>query len=51
MPGASSRSCRAAELGRAEHPYTRGLLECLPILSHQRKRLAVLKRDPAWLAA
>jgi peptide/nickel transport system ATP-binding protein len=42
---------RAAELGRAEHPYTRGLLECLPILSHGRKRLAVLKRDPAWLGA
>jgi len=41
---------RAAELGRAEHPYTRGLLECLPILSRACKRLAVLKRDPAWLA-
>ena len=43
--------CRAAELGRAQHPYTRGLLNCLPILSERRKRLAVLKRDPAWLAA
>jgi peptide/nickel transport system ATP-binding protein len=42
---------RASELARAEHPYTRGLLECLPILSHGRKRLAVLKRDPAWLVA
>jgi peptide/nickel transport system ATP-binding protein len=42
---------RAAELGRAEHPYTRGLLNCLPILSHARKRLSVLKRDPAWLGA
>jgi peptide/nickel transport system ATP-binding protein len=42
---------RAADLARAEHPYTRGLLNCLPILSHGRKRLAVLKRDPAWLVA
>jgi peptide/nickel transport system ATP-binding protein len=42
---------RASELARAEHPYTRGLLNCLPILSHGRKRLAVLKRDPAWLVA
>ena len=41
----------AADLARAEHPYTRGLLNCLPILSHGRKRLAVLKRDPAWLDA
>jgi peptide/nickel transport system ATP-binding protein len=40
---------RAADLGRAEHPYTRGLLDCLPMLSHGRKRLAVLRRDPAWL--
>ncbi len=42
---------QAADLVRAEHPYTRGLLECLPILSHGRKRLAVLKRDPAWMTA
>jgi peptide/nickel transport system ATP-binding protein len=41
----------AGDLARAEHPYTRGLLECLPILSHGRKRLAVLKRDPAWMDA
>jgi peptide/nickel transport system ATP-binding protein len=41
----------AGDLARAEHPYTRGLLECLPILSHGRKRLAVLKRDPAWMGA
>jgi peptide/nickel transport system ATP-binding protein len=42
---------QAADLARAEHPYTRGLLNCLPILSHARRRLAVLKRDPAWLVA
>ncbi len=41
---------RASELARAEHPYTRGLLECLPSLSHPRPQLPVMIRDPAWLA-
>jgi peptide/nickel transport system ATP-binding protein len=41
---------RASELARARHPYTRGLLSCLPALSHKQDRLAVLQRDPAWLA-
>jgi peptide/nickel transport system ATP-binding protein len=41
---------RAGELTRAEHPYTQGLLECLPSLSHPRARLPVMVRDPAWLA-
>ena len=40
----------AADLQRATHAYTRGLLECLPSLDHKRERLATLKRDPAWLA-
>jgi peptide/nickel transport system ATP-binding protein len=40
----------AAALARAEHPYTRGLLDCLPTLSHPKPRLPVLTRDPAWLA-
>jgi peptide/nickel transport system ATP-binding protein len=39
----------AAELTHARHPYTRGLLECLPTLSHQKRRLAVIQRDPSWL--
>ena len=43
--------CSAGELARARHPYTRGLLECLPILSEKRRRLAVLRRDPSWAAA
>ena len=38
----------AGDLDRAQHPYTRGLLEALPSLTHPRDRLAVLKRDPAW---
>jgi peptide/nickel transport system ATP-binding protein len=41
---------KASELGRARHPYTRGLLDCLPALSRPKPRLAVLERDPAWLA-
>jgi peptide/nickel transport system ATP-binding protein len=39
----------AAELTHAQHPYTRGLLECLPTLSHQKRRLSVIRRDPSWL--
>jgi len=39
----------ASELTRARHPYTRGLLECLPTLSHKQSRLAVMQRDPSWL--
>jgi len=41
---------RASDLARARHPYTRGLLECLPSLTMPQRRLAVLQRDPAWLA-
>ena len=41
----------AGALARARHPYTRGLLECLPSLVHPRERLATLARDPAWLDA
>lgn len=39
----------AADLTRAQHPYTRGLLACLPSLRHPQSRLPVLQRDPAWL--
>jgi peptide/nickel transport system ATP-binding protein len=41
---------RASELARAAHPYTRGLLDCLPALTHPKPRLPVLVRDPAWAA-
>jgi peptide/nickel transport system ATP-binding protein len=40
---------KASGLARAEHPYTRGLLACLPTLTHQQARLATMVRDPAWL--
>ncbi len=43
--------CRAAELSEAQHPYTRGLLNCLPKLDGSQHELPVLKRDPAWLDA
>ena len=42
--------CAAAELDQATHPYTRGLLNCLPSLDGAREELPVLRRDPAWLA-
>ncbi len=42
-------SCAAAELDRAKHPYTRGLLDCLPGLGRDGEELPVLRRDPAWL--
>ena len=40
----------ADNMRQARHPYTRGLLNCLPRLDH-RGELAVLKTDPAWLDA
>jgi peptide/nickel transport system ATP-binding protein len=40
---------RASDLTNARHPYTRGLLSCLPTLSHKQARLPVMQRDPAWL--
>ncbi len=43
--------CMAADLDRARHPYTRGLLNCLPSLDGAQDELPVLQRDPAWLAA
>ncbi len=42
--------CRADELENARHPYTRGLLNCLPSLDGSGDELPVLQRDPAWLA-
>jgi peptide/nickel transport system ATP-binding protein len=42
--------CAASELARARHPYTQGLLASLPRVGTRGRRLAVLSRDPAWLA-
>jgi len=38
----------AADLQNAQHPYTRGLLNCLPQVGDPGRELPVLKRDPAW---
>ncbi len=34
----------------SRHPYTRGLLACLPSIEHRRAELATISRDPAWLS-
>jgi len=39
----------AKDLHKAQHPYTRGLLNCLPRIDGNHEALPVLKRDPAWL--
>ncbi|WP_146589865.1 ABC transporter ATP-binding protein [Puniceibacterium confluentis] len=41
---------KASELHNAQHPYTRGLLNCLPQIDGGQRPLPTLKRDPAWLA-
>jgi peptide/nickel transport system ATP-binding protein len=38
----------AADLDNAEHPYTRGLLSCLPQVGDSGRELPVLERDPTW---
>ena len=38
----------AAELHQARHPYTRGLLNCLPQLGAPRHPLPTLDRQPEW---
>ncbi len=40
---------QAGRLHEARHPYTRGLLNCLPDLKRPHEVLPVLERDPAWL--
>jgi peptide/nickel transport system ATP-binding protein len=48
--GQVMEECAAAELDQARHPYTRGLLNCLPSLEGGHEELPVLRRDPSWLA-
>ena len=36
------------DLHRARHPYTQGLIACLPSLVSPQRRLPALRRDPAW---
>ncbi|MDH3664726.1 MAG: ABC transporter ATP-binding protein, partial [Alphaproteobacteria bacterium] len=39
----------ANRLHDAEHPYTRGLMACLPSAATRGHQLRVMERDPAWL--
>ncbi|NLS16721.1 ABC transporter ATP-binding protein [Rhizobium sp. P40RR-XXII] len=41
---------KASELSNAQHPYTRGLLNCMPIIGESRHPLPVLDRKPEWAA-
>ncbi|GES43241.1 ABC transporter ATP-binding protein [Rhizobium dioscoreae] len=41
---------KAAELNNARHPYTRGLLNCMPVIGENRHPLPVLDRKPEWAA-
>jgi peptide/nickel transport system ATP-binding protein len=38
----------ATELAQARHPYTQGLLNCLPRLGAARHPLPTLDRQEAW---
>ncbi len=39
---------KAADLGKAQHPYTRGLMNCLPKIEGGVRPLPTLERDAAW---
>ena len=39
----------ARDLQHAKHPYTRGLLDCLPRIEGGQRPLRTLQRDAAWL--
>ncbi|MET3662389.1 ABC transporter ATP-binding protein [Aquamicrobium ahrensii] len=39
---------QAGELAHAKHPYTQGLLNCMPRIDNDRHPLPVLDRQPEW---
>lgn len=39
----------SGDLAHAQHPYTRGLLHCLPKLGESRHPLPILERQPQWM--
>jgi peptide/nickel transport system ATP-binding protein len=47
--GRIMETLEAKDLHSAQHPYTRGLIDCLPQLDGSHEQLRVLQRDPAWL--
>lgn len=48
--GKVMETLEAGELAQPRHPYTQGLLNCMPDLSRRDDALPVLKRDATWLA-
>jgi peptide/nickel transport system ATP-binding protein len=44
-------TCQAGQLAQARHPYTRGLLNCLPRVDQPVDMLPTLTRDPSWADA
>ena len=40
----------SGDLSRAKHPYTRGLIDCMPKVGARRDTLPVLDRKPEWAA-
>ncbi len=48
--GRIMESCAADQLTNAQHPYTRGLLNCLPKIEEESETLPTLVRDPSWAA-
>ena len=47
--GRAMETLDAKALAQGKHPYTQGLLGCLPDLDHPKGTLATLQRDPLWL--
>jgi len=47
--GRVMETIEASRLHESTHPYTRGLLNCLPKIDGGREPLPTLQRDPAWL--
>ena len=47
--GRVMETLEAKDLANAKHPYTQGLLNCMPDLDHRNETLPVLQRDKAWL--
>ncbi len=48
--GRIMESCAADQLANAQHPYTRGLMNCLPKIGEESETLPTLVRDPSWAA-
>ena len=47
--GRIMEECRASELSKASHPYTKALIAAAPSLEVTRTELATVVRDPEWL--